>query len=587
MNLKEIRKAMFAQADWSPNQSPEAISRTNSFINRAYSQLMLEAPFLFFESEVHLATEPDVSSKTASDTVKIIADNNTFSPGANNRDPWTWETAYTSTEVTANPDTYTAWEYDRSWDGRMIEITLADGTKVTNQIRTVWWDTDDKTYKFTLVQPWDAATNGYGNFKYRIYTEEYALPDDLIEVKSGTLRHVSNNYPLSVMGQDQAERLQIVSPATTVNSGIPRTMFRRKHLNLMNPASAPVAVPATTVSPQGAVTVHTDWRGPEPPGEFEYVVTYTWGKRDVEFRLPGLAHYRGYAQGWENLSGSTLPTNRSTTFASEPTLDSTVFDAAANRYREPRYESAPSPASEKVKVERVALSTDGFGVPAVKIYIPNIEYALGFMVKGSTFNRQSLHQSGIHVRIYRKRLSADFVGYDGISNPVKNAAGDITLHTMDIPDAFFLLAEFRLDETNKGVFYDNGEIIPDYSRRLRDTHGYQTFGLYPVPDKRYTVDLRCVRRPDELEDDSDTPLIHAEAMNVLISRALVYLYESMGNHDVALLSQERYDRELLALSKRYGDLRPAATPVLRRLSRARYSRRGSDFYRKWYDSSST
>ena len=97
MNLKEIRKAMFAQADWSPNQSPEAISRTNSFINRAYSQLMLEAPFLFFESEVHLATEPDVSSKTASDTVKIIADNNTFSPGANNRDPWTWETAYTST----------------------------------------------------------------------------------------------------------------------------------------------------------------------------------------------------------------------------------------------------------------------------------------------------------------------------------------------------------------------------------------------------------------------------------------------------------------------------------------------------------
>jgi|TARA_R110000744_G_scaffold43517_3_gene97556 hypothetical protein len=587
MNLKEIRKAMFAQADWSPNQSPEAISRTNSFINRAYSQLMLEAPFLFFESEVHLATEPDVSSKSATDTIKIIADNNIISPGENLRDPWTWETTYTSAEVAVLPDTLTAWEYDRSWDGRMIEITLADGSKVANQIRTVWKDTDDNTYKFTLVQPWDAATNGYGDFKYRIYTEEYALPDDLVEVKSGTLRHVSSNYPLSVMGQDEAERLQLVSPSTTTATGIPRTMFRRKHLNMMNPASAPVASPALSRDAQGQPTVHTNWRGPEPPGEFQYIITYSWGKRDVEFRLPGLAHYRGYAQGWENYSGSSPPTNRSTTFASEPTLDDTMFDAAANRYREPRYESAPSPESDKVKIEVVKQVEGSDAAAAVKLHIPNIEYALGFMVKGASFSRQSLHQSGIHVRIYRKRISADFTGYDTIANPMATAAGDIALNTMDIPNAFFLLAEFRLDETNKGVFYDNGEIIPDYSRRLRDTHGYQTFGLYPVPDKRYLVDLRCLRRPDDLEDDSDTPLIHAEATNVLISRALVYLYESMGNHDTSMLSQLRYEQELLTLSKRYGDLRPASTPVLRKLSRARYSRRGGDVYRKWYDTSST
>ena len=49
MNLVEIRKAMFAQADWSPNQSPEAIARVDGFINRAYNQLSLEAPYLFFE----------------------------------------------------------------------------------------------------------------------------------------------------------------------------------------------------------------------------------------------------------------------------------------------------------------------------------------------------------------------------------------------------------------------------------------------------------------------------------------------------------------------------------------------------------
>mgnify|MGYP003681145482 FL=1 len=63
MNLKEIRNAMFAQADWSPDQSPEAASRVNGFINRAYNQLALEAPFLFFETEAKIATEPDVENK--------------------------------------------------------------------------------------------------------------------------------------------------------------------------------------------------------------------------------------------------------------------------------------------------------------------------------------------------------------------------------------------------------------------------------------------------------------------------------------------------------------------------------------------
>lgn len=574
---------MFAQADWSPNQSPEAISRTNTFINRAYSQLMLEAPFLFFESEVHLATEPDVSSKSDSDTIQIIADNNTFTPGADSRDPWTWETTFTATTAAANTGTYNTWKYDRSWDGRTIEITLSDGSVIRNQIRTIWKDTGDDTFKMTLVQPFDYATNGYGGFKYRIVTEEYALPDDLVEVKSGTLRNVTNNYPLSVMGQDQAERMQLVGPPDNVAAGIPRTMFRRNHLTTMNPATAPFAAPDIDRTSAQAAFDHP-WKGPEPPGEFQYIITYSWGKRDVEFRLPGLAHYRGYAEGWSNENG---------TFASEPPASDAVFNAAANRYREPRFESAPSPASEVASSLRAPLTEPALheaGNPAIKLTIPNIEYALGFLVKGTNgnpFNRTSLHQSGIHVRIYRKRLSASMAHYNDLTNKIADGSGDVALNKLDIPDVYFLLAEFRLDETNKGIFYDNGEIIPDYSRRLRDIHGYQSFGLYPRPDKKYTIDLRCLRRPDALVDDSDVPLVHAEATNVLISRALMYLYESMGNHEVAMICQQRYDQELLTLSKRYGDLRPSSTPVLRRLSRARYSRRGSDFYRKWYDSTST
>ena len=570
---------MFAQADWAPTQSPEATSRVNGFINRAYKQLMLEAPFLFFEAEVHLATEPDVASKSDSDKIKIIADNNTFTPGADSRDPWTWETTYTETTANANTTAYNVWKNDRSWDGRQIEITLADGTVVHNQIRTIWKDGGDDTWKFTLVTPWDYAANGYGDFKYRIITEEYALPDDLVELKTARLRDETNNYPVSVVGQDTAENMQLVGPRDNISSGLPRTMFRRRHLKMFNPASAPLVSPALESTSAGYTY---PWRGPEPAGEFEYIITYTWGKRDIEFRLPGLAHYRGYAESWANTAGST--------FASQPTRSDSVFDAASNRYREPRFESAPSPASETVASEYNGQWVDaGTPYPAIRIELPNIEYALGFLINQSgTFSRQSLHQSGIHVRIYRRRISADFTDYASVTNAIaKDGTGKSPLHHLDIPNAFFLLAEFRLDESNEGVFYDNGELLPDYGRRLRDIHGYQTLAFYPRPDKRYTVDMRCVKRPEDLVDDNDTPLVHPEAINVLISRALVYLYENMGNHDVSVLSQRKYEQELLTLSKRYGDLRPSSQPVLRKLSRARFSRRGNGLYRKWYNSSTS
>jgi len=574
---------MFAQADWSPGQSPEAISRVDGFINRAYKQLMLEAPFLFFESEVHLATEPDVASKSDSDKVKITDTNNTLPLEA--RDPWTWETTYISTDVTNQPDTYTEWKYDRSWDGRMIELTLSDGTKHTNQIRTIWWDASDKAYKFTLVEPWPTEVNGYGPFKYRVYTKDYAFPDDLIEFKSAHLRNNSNNYNIDVLGQQEAEDRQLVAPRSELASGIPRVMFRRRHLNLMNPTSAPKAEAMSTgIKATGGYAY--PWQGPEPPGEFEYIVTYTWGKRDIQFNLPGLAHWRGYAERWQNYEGAPIPSGRQESFASSPPATTSVFDAAANRYREPLYESAPSPSSGKVRNNVSAPSVwAGSRYAAIKLVLPNIEYAMGFLSKQGLkpYERQSDHQSGIHVRIYRKRLDAHFEGYESLPYRIDGLDENSVLETAA---TFYLLAEFRIDGTNAAVFYDNGEVIPDRNRRLRDVHGYQTFQFYPRPDKRYTVDVRCIRRPDDLTDDSDTPLVHAEATNVLVQRAMTHLYESMGNFQAAQLCEMRYNKELKTLTKRYGDLRPSGVPVLKRMTRAKSTYRSNRYYRKWYETSS-
>ncbi len=599
---------MFAQADWAPTQSPEATSRVNGFINRAYNQLALEAPFLFFESKVHLATEPDVESlgglTGVPDRIQLSG-TNTLPLSPTSRDPWTWEATFTHAQATASPTKLNVWKYDRSWDGRMIEITAHDGTLIRNQIRSVW--NNSGTYHMTLVRPWDTDTFGDGlspdddgikGFKYRIFTDAYSLPDDLIQLNSARLRDNTNNYPLEVVGQQEAEALQLDGPPSQITSGIPRVIFRRQHVHMQGPSVAPVASAALTnknletvsISREGSTaqnkpegrstydnnyiqidtrgdeptstplesnpsttSVDVSWLGPEPVGTFEYKVTYTWGKRDVEFELPGLGHWEGF--------GRPLDITEATTFPSNPATSSVASgdSSSRNRFRTPRFESPPSSASNAMTNVKVG---DDFS--AIKLSLPNITYALGYMIKSTGVSRQSLDQSGIYIRIYRRRVDVNLADYDRLPNAV-----DGLQHAqLDSADSFYLLSEFRADSSNKSVWYDNGEFLPDYSRRLRDIHGYQTMQFYPKPDRRYAIDIRAVTRPTKLEDDRDAPLVHAEAVNVLIEKAMVYLYENMGQTGRSEYSAARYTELLLTLSKRYGDLRPPSVPVLRSMTRA-------------------
>ena len=578
MNLAAIRTAMYAQADWSPDQSPQALSRVTGFINRAYNQLALEAPFLFFEDKLRVTTEPDVVS--ASDSDKLMpATTSGVDPAS--ADPWVFKTDYTKTTADASATTYTTtWKTDRSWDGRVIEFELADGTFLRNQIRTIWLESD--RWHLTLVQPFNLTGRDNQTFKFRIYTEVYAFPDDLIELRSMRLASSTQQYPLNIIGQDEAEELILIGPRSRVASGIPRIVFRREHFQLEGPGLAPRVALNTTTSTESTPT--HPWKGPEPPGEFEYVVTYTWGKRDAEFRLPGLAKWNSYAAQWSNTDQ---------TIARTPTHN----EFADNRVREPRYESAPSPASEKIKIEIPMLTDPNTGTypeldryPAITLTVPNIEYALGFLtehsaaVGGFSGERVSQHQSGIHVRIYRRRVST-LAHTPGLPYPdlVHDAKGLFTggdVHP-DNKQKFYLLAEMRIDELNSGRFIDDGQYIPDRSRPLRDTHGYQQYGVYPRPDARYEVDVRCLRRPQKLVDEQDAPRIHAEATDMLINRAMAYLYESMGDYAASQLMMARYEEGRQTLAKRYGDMRPVSRPVLRRMTRAKSSGRSRGNYRKW------
>lgn len=564
MNLKGIRDAIFAQADWAPTQSPEALVRVNRYINRAYNQISLEAPFLFFEAILKFATQPDAAPTLATDTISITAATDTNLP-TTSRNPWVFQVNLATGTTGA-----VVWPTDRSWDGRMIEIEV-NGVTYRNRIRAVWSGSSGAGIDrmFTVEKPWDYQKLGYGPFaKWRVYTEAYYLPDDVISVKSARLFLGGENWPLKVASQGEAEDLSFMDKRNVTAHGTPRTMYRRPHFQIPAPTGAPV------LSSFGGAAGVMDWYGPEPPGQFQYVFTYCWGKRDMQFRNPNGAYWGDYAEDVLN-QDTVAPGFSATTNAS-------------HRMREPLWESAPSPASivgtPSIKI--------GEGVPfssCVGVGFPNIDYMQGFFTTGTkhaatAFSRKNMPQSGWYIRIYRKRITADFTNYDqlGTAANTQRIHGAADLKNIESPNAYYLLTELNIDELNDGQWYDRGEVIPDYSRRLRDVHGYQGIGLYPYPGKRYEVDVRCVRRPQELEDDQDVPLVHAEACEAIIARALVYLRESEGTTDLAMAAMAQYERAMSNLTKRYGSLLPSSRLVNRKMTRARPGRRRHGNYRRWY-----
>ncbi len=718
MNLKNIRDAMYAQADWGPKTSPAADARMNAFINRAYNIISLEAPFLFFEEVLHQATEPDVQPSTT-DTIQFVANPSPIET------PSSWileQTNFATAETT--------WPADRSWDGRVIEIKDANGKWHRNIIRTILvkeevpavqaqstitvipvgggltnstqvgdklilngvdleciagdpadgqnaWKYDlglleardniagptatpgsppfgginggagFTTYgtaaplgngmlvtatpigaagnanttvfqeagpasagalvvtsvvvgvdavpasaKMSLWFPFDTDTPppgivpaqkgviGPGPFQYRIYTKEYHIPDDIIQLNSVRLWKRNNSWPLGVLGQEDAERQNIVEMHPDLAKGIPRVMFRGSHFQMMAPAEAPAVEPV----PSLADFDNGDWEGPEPAGEFEYRITYCWGARDPFVALnPGpfstVGKYRTPLSGLPLADIGVGP-------VAEGDIQA-ITQWGPQRIREPRWESAPSEASEAIEVKNSS--------PGVLLTFANIEYMMGFFTGyhdaafPPAIEPVRNFMSGWYIRIYRRRKKADFTNYvlrdrsaAGIFSPNPGALNS-GLKSISSDEPFYLLSEFHIDSTNSGQFVDNGTIIPDRSRRLRDTHGYQSIHLYPVPNARYELELRCIRRPIELKNSNDVPQIHAEACDLLVARALQLLYESEGNIPMMSLAKGRYERQLMNLSKRYGDLRPPQVPVLKRLSRASPGYRARIRYRQWWD----
>lgn len=280
------------------------------------------------------------------------------------------------------------------------------------------------------------------------------------------------------------------------------------------------AIPGPSIKP-GVEIIDLNWAGPDYYGGFDYVYTYAWGRQEEWTHSPGPA-----------------------------TMDG---ESATTARQEPYWESPPSPVSDAI----TATSSD-----TIYVHTPNVDHMLGF----DDASTDRYRRAGIKKRIYRRRLSANA--------PVAVPPSALAYVHTESPDKYYFLAEVDGHVTE---YVDDGSVLVDVRRPLRPVHSYQTFRLHPSPDQRYELVIRCIRRPEHLQADTDTPRVTPDAIEAVILRAMAYMYEMQGNAAMAARKLTEYERSVAYLLKRYGDLRPAGRPRHRKV--ARVGSRGGGFRR--------
>ena len=391
MNKGEIRRRVLEQVDWQPDQSAAFKAKVDRLINRAYQQLMLEAPFLFFETDVRVFTESDVSSITAKTADRVSI----YGTGAGEttdryvlvRGPYTLATAGLQT-----------WAVDGTWDGRRIECTRANGKVISRVCREFWQEeVSAGVYKdyVTVNHPWINETDE--DMEYRIYTPEYDLPPDVVELRSARLNE-SSPYDLEIINQNDAERLQYTD-FRGEQTGKPDKLFRGRHWQIDAPTVA------AEVKHVYLIPGYT-WEGPDPGGKFDYCFTYVWGKRNLAMDHP-------------------------------------------SDHAMPKWESAPSPISATIDHESGEKGTGAGSTVVLKL--PNIDHELNFYKElsgGAITTPKRSEKSGLRIRIYVRRYSVGGTGsVERIESPevfyllaeVDGHATEYVHDGSDIPDYYVRL----------------------------------------------------------------------------------------------------------------------------------------------------
>jgi hypothetical protein len=357
-NLAGLRQLAYDRVDWAPKASAEQKARTNRAINRALLRLAQDCPNAFFQGTGYFSLQADVRPTLSTDLVNVV-----------NNDAWVLETALTVGTTGA-----VVWDNTGQWNGRMIQLTDSDGNVQDHRIRDIWLpDSVPQKVRISLYTPWE--TDNVTGLSFRVYTESYYMPDDVMQVQSVRLKLNGRSQPLEIIGQEEAED-RWMGELLRTQTAIPTIAYRR----------SPFALPAPTFQPIVAAAGSGSWSVSQHRGEFQYVYTYCWGLRDQQWAPPG------------------------------PFSPSSVEPTSPNRY-EPLWESSPSPVSDTITTT---------GLP-ITLTLPDIEAIQGF---GSTSTARYGH-SGWYLRIYRKRLSYNDIG---LTVPIGPPESDDAYHLLDMID---------------------------------------------------------------------------------------------------------------------------------------------------------
>jgi hypothetical protein len=253
-----------------------------------------------------------------------------------------------------------------------------------------------------------------------------------------------------------------------------------------------------------------NWNQAEPGGEFEYCYTYCFG-----YLLPEATKD----------PHQVAPGNQ---------------DVGLNFNYVPFLESAPSPISEKVTVAYN-------GVPP-ELELSNIYYEMGW----HTYPGVSTPDPGsqLFYRIYRRRKAVS--GY---------ASATVGPQYIGTTDHFELIAT-----TLNTTVVDRGS-FPNKRIRLNYNHGNELLGIFPPPNNEYLLTVRGIFVPDILIDDTDTPKIKPEAMELFLALCSAKWYERMQKQSQADKSYLRAGELLKIHAARYGMLMPDSRVIIRRPAR--------------------
>ena len=177
MNRADIRQAVFDQIDWQPDTSEQLEAKLNRFINRAYLQLALEAPYLFFEDKVSFRSQVTITSADSITNDRVTQSTNVETDGI------VWKRAYTvSADRTPAGDDANIVQWDpeiaahsaealqlgHPFEGRTIEITDSTGRVHRRKIRSIRWTESSLTHTDYIVldQPLDLRTDSSASSEY-------------------------------------------------------------------------------------------------------------------------------------------------------------------------------------------------------------------------------------------------------------------------------------------------------------------------------------------------------------------------------------------------------------------------------------